>query len=101
MLINAFQKEPVMPLPTQTTADAAPIDPTDAAVHDCELMALLGRHLAAGVSHNELLASLLHQFTAMATVYPCCTASAGKAALQVGGQLIVAAIDRPANATTH
>jgi hypothetical protein len=79
-----------------------PADPTaDVPVHEAELTSFLAMQLARGVSHVDLLIALLGNFRALATVHPCSTAAAGKAALQVGGQLVIASIERPANASVH
>lgn len=86
-----------MPLQLQT-----PADPTaDVPRQEADLTAYLARRLSSGVPHAELLRALLINFYSLAIVHPCSTAAAGKAALQVGGQLIVAAIERPANTTVH
>lgn len=77
-------------------------DPTaDEPEHSRALTAFIASQLAAGVYHGDVLCALLGNFRALATVHPCCTAAAGRAALQVGGQLLAATFDRPANATTH
>lgn len=86
-----------MSLQTQTTADPT----ADVPPHEAQLNSYIAKQLAGGVPHRYLLEALLNNFRALAIVYPCCAASAGKAALQVGGQLIVSAIERPANASVH
>lgn len=77
-------------------------DPTaDVPQQEADLTAYLIKRLNSGASHGELLAALITNFHALAIVHTCCTAAAGRAALQVGGQLLAATFDRPANATTH
>ena len=77
-------------------------DPTDdAPAHEIELTQLLTRQMAQGVSHRAVMWALLDNFVALARVYPCCTDAAARAALGMGGRLLVASIERPANTTTH
>jgi len=66
-----------------------------------DLTTYLHGQLARGVPHGDLLAALLANFHALATVHPCCTERAARAALSMGGRLLVAAIERPAHAPIH
>jgi hypothetical protein len=85
-----------------TTTTAAQADPTDdVSPPEAQLSAYLAQQLACGVPHRDLLFALLANFHAMATVYPCCTELAARAALNVGGRLLAASIERPANAPIH
>ena len=85
-----------------TTTTAAQADPTDdVPAHEAELTQLLARQLTHGVPHGELLQALLNNFAALAKTHPCCAHAAGRAALAVGGQLLVTALERPANAPIH
>lgn len=86
-----------MSLQTQT-----PADPTaDVPQPEAQLCAYLAKQLASGVPHRDLLIAMLANYRALATVHPCCTEIAARAALSVGGLLMAASIERPANATTH
>lgn len=49
-------------------------------------------------SHRVMLIALITTFKAVAVVHPCCTHAAAQAALKVGGELLVEALD---NASTH
>lgn len=86
-----------MSLLTQATADPT----ADVPQPEAQLCAYLAKQLASGVPHRDLLIALLANFRALATVHPCCTETAARAALSVGGRLLAASIERPANATTH
>lgn len=86
-----------MSLKTQIATDpTADVPPAESA-----LTVFLLRQLQSGVAHDDILSALLNNYQAIAVVHPCCTASAAKAALQVGGQLLVAAIERPAHTPVH
>lgn len=91
-----------MPSHAPLITPAGDTDPTaDVPQHESELTALLAHHLTKGVTHRELLAALLNNFSALARVHHCCTAAAGRSALQLGGQLLATTFERPANAPIH
>lgn len=80
----------------------APTDPTaDVPQQEAELTDYLWSRMNSGVPHAELLSALLTNFAALACTHPCCTESAARNALRVGGLLLVKSFERPANATTH
>ena len=86
-----------MPIqPQHRIADAA----ADVPQPQSELTTYLLAQLARGIPHGELLSALLANFHSLATVHPCCTESAARSALSVGGKLLVSAIDRQGH-TTH
>lgn len=85
-----------------TTTTAAQADPTDdVPEHELELTKLLLRQLTDGVPHGDLLQALLRNFEALAKTHRCCTHAAGRAALSVGGRLLVIRLEQPANTCIH
>lgn len=86
---------------TTTTPITQPADPTDdVPEHEAELTAVLARQICQGVPHADVLTALLRNAQALAVTYPCCTESAARAALRLGGHLLILSTERPANATT-
>lgn len=86
-----------MSLQTQT-----PTDPTtDVSQQEAELTAYLIKRTSSGVPHAELMAALLTNFAALALAHPCCTESAARNALRIGGHLLIKSHERPANASVH
>lgn len=80
----------------------APADPTaDVSQQEAELTAYLIKRTSSGVPHAELMAALLTNFAALALAYPCCTESAARNALRIGGHLLIKSHERPANASVH
>lgn len=86
-----------MSLQTQTTADPT----ADVPQQEADLTAYLFKRANSGVPHAELLSALLINFAALALAHPCCTESAARNALRIGGHLLIKSHERPANATTH
>lgn len=81
----------------QTTADPT----ADVSQQEAELTAYLIKRAASGVPHAELIAALLTNFAALALAHPCCTESAARNALRIGGHLLIKSHERPANASVH
>ena len=86
-----------MSLQTQTTADPT----ADVPQQEAELTAYLIKRMNSGVPHAALMAALLTNFAALALAHPCCTESAARNALRIGGHLLIKSHDRPANASVH
>ena len=78
--------------------------PTPGADSDSELNALtnqLTQIAEKAPSHRLMLLALLSTYKAVAVVHPCCTHFAAKAALQVGGDLLVRSLNTQATGPIH
>lgn len=84
--------------------NTAPIEPMGTESDAASLSALtdqLCQIAEAAPTHQLMLVALISTYKAIAVIHPCCTSMAAKAALQIGGELLVKSINETPTGSVH